>query len=183
MDKLKLKSKKRNESSSQTDNKISRTAIVGSIIGTFIATTPLLWSLHESVPDVQVWNTSLFTYDSQIWESAQYAMWVYTGKLIPLVLLLIWFFTNRNWWYHALLVPIVMYIFQIIVSFMGDIRYMDEIQFVYMLPVMAIVIPSIYLIRAKMFNKINDANKSMQELEEEFMMKPKGLWNTIKQYF
>ena len=66
---------------------------------------------------------------------------------------------------------------------MGDIRYMDEIQFVYMLPVMAIVIPSIYLIRAKMFNKINDANKSMQELEEEFMMKPKGLWNTIKQYF
>jgi hypothetical protein len=52
-----------------------------------------------------------------------------------------------------------------------------------MLPIMAIVIPSIYLIRAKMFNKINDADKSMQELEEEFMMKPKGVWSTIKQYF
>lgn len=48
---------------------------------------------------------------------------------------------------------------------------------------MAIVIPSIYLLRAKMFNKINDANKTMEELEEEFMIKPKGIWGKVKQYF
>ncbi len=39
------------------------------------------------------------------------------------------------------------------------------------------------LIRAKMFNKINDANKTMKELEEEFMIKPKGVMDTLKQYF
>ena len=76
-----------------------------------------------------------------------------------------------------------MYIFQIIVTFRAENNSIDEFQIIYMLPVMAIVIPSIYLIRAKMFNRINDAGKSMQELEEEFMMKPKGLWGTIKQYF
>ena len=183
MDKSKLKSTKRKENSFLTDKKISRSAIVGSIIGTLIASTPVLFSLHESVPDTKVWNTFLFTYDSNLWEDAQYAMWVFTGKFIPLFLLLIWFFTNRNWWYHALLVPIAMYIFQIIVTFRAENNSIDEFQIIYMLPVMAIVIPSIYLIRAKMFNRINDAGKSMQELEKEFMMKPKGLWGTIKQYF
>ena len=112
MDKLKQNSKKEKENSSLTDSRFSRSAIIGSIIGTTIAFTPLLYSIHESVPTDKVWNTSFFTYDSNLWEDAQYAMWVFTGKVIPLFLLLIWFFTNRNWWYHALIVPIVMYIFQ-----------------------------------------------------------------------
>ena len=183
MDKLKLKSKKRNENSFLTRNKISRSAILGTVIGTVIASTPILFALHESVPDQKVWSTFLFTYDSNYWESAQYAMWVFTSKALPLLLLLIWFFTNRNWWYHALLVPIIMYIFQIITTFYADTRFIDQFQIIYMLPIMAVVIPSIYLIRAKMFNQINDAGKSMQELEEEFMIKPKGVWGKVKQYF
>lgn len=182
MDKLRPKSKKRKENLLRTDRKISSSAVVGSIIGTIIASTPILFSLHESVPAEKVWSTFLFTYDSSVWEDAQYAMWVYTGKAIPLLLLLIWFFTNRNWWYHALLVPIAMYIFQIIVTFNAEKNF-DEFQIIYMLPVMAIVVPSIYLIRAKMFNKINDAGKTMEELEEEFRMKPKGVWGMVKQYF
>ena len=52
-----------------------------------------------------------------------------------------------------------------------------------MIPVMAIVIPSIYLIRARIFNKINEASKSLEELEEEFMITPKTFWEKIKQYF
>ncbi|MEH6537824.1 MAG: hypothetical protein V7719_15590 [Psychroserpens sp.] len=167
----------------RTDKKVSRSAIIGSIIGTLIASTPILFSLHESVPAEKVWDTFLFTYDSNVWDDAQYAMWVFTGKFIPLFLLLLWFFTNRNWWYHALLVPIAMYIFQIFVTFFAESQRFDEFQLIYMLPIMAIVIPSIYLIRAKMFNRINDAGKTMQELEDEFMMKPKGVWDKVKQYF
>ncbi len=185
MDKLKLKLKKESESSSKTfkKNKVGSRAVVGSILGTIIASTPLLFSLHEGVPAEKVWNTFLFTYDSLLWEDAQYAMWVLTGKFIPLILLLIWFFTNRNWWYHALLVPIVMYIFQIIGTINGDTTHVDEFQLIYMLPIMAIVVPSIYLIRAKMFNRLNEVDKTTQELEDEFMMKPKGLWGKVKQYF
>ncbi|WP_298899308.1 hypothetical protein [uncultured Psychroserpens sp.] len=181
MDKLKLKSKRKNENSLNT--KISRSAILGSIIGTFIAATPVFFSLHESVPTEKVWDTFLFTYDSNFWEDAQYGMWVLTGKIIPLMLLLIWFFTCRHWWYHAILVPVIMYVFQIMVTYKVEATNIDESQTIYLLPIMAIVIPSIYLIRAKMFNKINDAGKTMQELEEEFMMRPKGLWGKVKQYF
>ncbi|MDP5081728.1 MAG: hypothetical protein NWP87_03660 [Winogradskyella sp.] len=184
MDKLKQKLKKDQENLFQTRNsKLTRSAIVGSIIATVIASTPLLFSLHESVPSDPVWDTFLGTYDSGFWKDAQYAMWVYTGKLLPLILILIWFFTCRHWWYHALLVPIVMYVFQIVTTYRGDVQTIDEGQFVVLLPILVLVVPSIYLIRARMFNKINDADKTLEELEEEFMIKPKGVWGKVKQYF
>jgi hypothetical protein len=184
MDKLKQRLKKERENSFQTRNsKLSRSAVVGSILATIIASSPLLFSLHEGVPDEAVWDTFLGKYESGFWESAQYAMWVYTGKVIPLILLLIWFFTCRHWWYHALLVPIVMYAFQIVTTYNGDVQRIDEGQIVILLPILVFVIPSIYLIRAKMFNKINDADKTLEELEEEFMIKPKSVWGKVKQYF
>ncbi|WP_246288491.1 hypothetical protein [Winogradskyella costae] len=176
--------KKRRENSLSGDsNKLSRSAIKGTIIATIIASTPLLFLVHESVPDEEVWNTFFGTYESGLWESAQYAMWVYTGKLIPLILIIIWFFTCRHWWYHVLLVPIVMYSFQIITSINAELKNTDENQLLFLLPVMVLVVPSIYLIRAKMFNKINTADKTLEELEEEFMIKPKGVWGKLKQYF
>ncbi|WP_286854062.1 hypothetical protein [Xanthomarina sp.] len=67
--------------------------------------------------------------------------------------------------------------------FNEDLSYVDQFQLMHLLPIMAVVIPSIYLIRAKMFDKLNTANKSLEELEQEFMMKPKNMWEKIKQYF
>ena len=185
MDKLKQKLQKERENSFQEDSrKLSRSAIIGTIIATLISSTPLFYSLHESVPaDLKVWDTFIGTYESGAWEDVQYAMWVYTGKLIPLILLIIWFFTCRHWWYHALLVPIIMYTFQIIRTYNGEANRIDEGQFVVLLPILVLVVPSIYLIRAKMFNKINDADKTLEELEEEFMIKPKSVWGKVKQYF
>jgi len=184
MDKAIQKSKKREESSFQgANNKLSRSAIVGTILATIIASTPLLFSLHESVPTKAVWNTFLFTYESGVWEDAQYAMWVYTSKFIPFILLIIWFFTCRHWWYHAILVPIIMFAFQAVNTWNGEAGNIDEGTFVVLLPILVLVVPSIYLIRAKMFNKINDADKTLEELEEEFMIKPKTLLDKVKQYF
>ncbi|WP_243398914.1 hypothetical protein [Hanstruepera neustonica] len=145
--------------------------------------TPYFYYLYEGVPDTQTWNTFLFTYDAGAWEYANYAMWILTGKLIPLLLLFIWFFTCRHWWYHTLLVPIAMYLYQILNFFNDSVNYIDEFQLLHLVPIMAIVVPSIYLLRARMFDKINTANKSMEELEDEFKLKPTTLWGKIKQYF
>jgi len=184
MDKLLQKSKERTSRFQQTDNIKSKKEIyIGTIIGVFIASSPYLFYLYESVPDQEIWNTFLFDYNSRSWGSANLSMWILTGKAIPLIFLIVWFLTNRHWWYHSLLVPIAMYIYQIISLFNDDAEFLDEFELLYMLPVMAIIIPSIYLIRARMFNKINDASKSMKELEEEFMVKPKGFIGHLKQYF
>tara|TARA_R110002073_G_scaffold147575_1_gene300298 strand:- start:50 stop:598 length:549 start_codon:yes stop_codon:yes gene_type:complete len=164
-------------------DKSKKELILGSIIATIIAFTPYLFTLYESVPKTQVWDTFLFTYDAEYYGTAFVLAWTLTGKLVPLLLLFIWVFTCRHWWYHALLVPIALYVYQIMTILNDDLEFTDENQILYLLPVMAIVIPSIYLIRAKMFNKINDANKTLEELEEEFKIGGKGFWGKFSDYF
>ena len=163
--------------------KTKKGLVGGSIIATAIALTPYLFYLHESVPETQVWDTFLFTYNSSYFEDANYAMWILTGKAIPLLLLFIWFFTSRHWWYHVLLVPIAMYCYQIFALFNDDLDYVDEFQLMYLVPIMAIVIPSVYLLRARMFDKINNADKSFEELEEEFKVGGKGFFGKLSDYF
>ncbi|MDB2463104.1 hypothetical protein N9W61_03290 [Algibacter sp.] len=158
------------------------TLIKGSIIATLIAITPYLFSLHDSVPSSQVWDAYFFIYDSKSWGNANLVFWIFTGKFIPLFLLIIWFLTCRHWWFHALLVPIAMYIYQVFDLFFQD-QELDKFQLMYMIPIMALVIPSIYLVRARIFNRINDADKSLEELEDEFKISPKNFWEKIKEYF
>ncbi|WP_435132029.1 hypothetical protein [Formosa sp. A9] len=164
----------------RTDNK---SLILGSFIATFIAATPYLFYLYESVPNQQVWDTFLFRYESTFYGGIDIVAWTLTGKLVPLLLLIIWFFTCRHWWYHVLIVPIAMYCFQIFTVFNDDMQYVDSNQIFYLIPIMAIIIPSIYLIRARIFNEVNTANKSMQELEDEFKLSPKGFFGKLKDYF
>ncbi len=159
-----------------------KSLIIGSIVATILAISPYLFYLYESVPATQVWDTFLFKFDAGLLEDSNYVMWMLTGKVIPLLFLTIWFFTCRHWWYHVILVPMSMYVFQI-TSIFYSTSNIDEFQLMFLVPIMAIVIPTIYLIRAKMFDKINTVSKSMEELEEEFMIKPKNIWEKFKQYF
>lgn len=181
MDKLLIKLTKEK---SRYQVKKGKSIILGSIIATILALSPFLFTIYESVPDTITWNTFLFEYHSPYYESARTMAWTLTTKLVPLIFLTLWFFTNRHWWYHALLVPMTMYVYQMIIILNDDMLFADtDEQKLYLLPVMAIAVPSIYLIRAKMFNQINNADKTLEEIEEEFMIKPKGVWSRIKQYF
>ncbi len=178
---------KQGQSLPNDKKRLNKSLIRGSIIATLIAITPYFYSLYESVPQQRVWNTFLFTYESNLFDDANYFVWLVTGKMVPLYLLFLWFFTCKHWWYHALLVPIAMYILQTIIVFNGDFsgnpENIDEFQLIYLIPIMCIVIPTIYLIRARIFNRINTADKSMQELEDEFKLTPKNFWGKVKDYF
>ncbi len=158
-----------------TDKKTN--LILGSIVATLIAITPYIFYSYESVPDERIWDTFFGTYRSGFYESAAIAIWTMMGKIVPLYLLFIWFFTCRHWWYHVLLIPIAMYAYQLFSIINDDIDLMDEYQIIILIPIMAVIIPSIYLIRAKMFNKLT--SKNMQELEDEFRISKK----TFKDFF
>lgn len=161
----------------------NRKILLGSLVATLIAATPFLFYLYEYVPQTAEWKTIFGTYTSNQYGDANVAMWVLSMKIVPLLLSLIWFFTCRHWWYHVLIVPIAMFSFQVFGAINDDVRFMDELHIIWLLPFMALVIPSIYLIRARMFDKINDYDKTMEELEEEFMIKPKTFWGKLSQYF
>lgn len=184
MDKQLLMSTDEQLKSQEADKiKIKKQVLLGSILATLIAGSPFLFYLYDYVPETADWDMFFFTYHSGFYENARTAMWMLTGKLMSLFFLTIWFFTCRHWWYHALIVPLVMFIYQIIDAILQDTIPLDKFNIAYMLPVMALVVPSIYLIRAKIFNKINDADKTMQELEDEFKIKPTGFWDKVKEYF
>ena len=180
MDKELHKLKNLKSSFRKTDKK---SILMGTLIAIFLATSPYLFYLYEYAPKLPVWETSFFTYHSYGYNDVYIAFWLISGKAIPLIFLIIWFFTCRQWWYHALLVPITMYVYQFVSVLSDDAKFFDQFQLIYLLPIMALTIPSIYLIRARMFNKLNDANKTFEELEEEFMIKPTSLWGKVKQYF
>ncbi len=164
----------------RTDNRKNK-LILGSIVATLIAITPYLFYLYESVPDERIWDTFIGSYRSGYYESAAIAIWTMMGKIIPLYLLFIWFFTCRHWWFHVLIIPIAMYAYQLFSIINDDIDLMDEYQIMVLIPIMAITIPSIYLIRAKMFNRIT--SQSMQELEDEYRLGPRSVWDKVKDYF
>ena len=178
------KQQKSTEEKSKSHQQVNRKIIIsGSIIATFIALTPYLFYIYESVPDQQVWDTFFYKFNSVVYENVQIVVWTITGKLIPLLLLFIWFFTCRHWWYHALLIPIIMYIFQLVNVINEDLKYVDKHQFKYLIFLMAIIIPSIYLVRARIFNRLNTVDKTIQDLEDELTFKPKTFWGKVKQYF
>lgn len=167
-----------------SDKSISRKSIfIGSLVATLVASTPFLFNLHNFVPDTAKWTNWLFTYDSVGYENAQIGIWLILSKLIPIMLLILWFFTCRHWWYHVILIPIITYIIQLFFILDEETNYFDDFQLMYLVPIMSVIIPSIYLIRAQMFNKLNEAGKTMEELEAEFMIKPTTLWGKVKQFF
>ena len=162
----------------QDKDKIKKSLVYGGFIVVFIAITPLLFYSYESFPKTQVWETSFFSWSTGFYDWNSFA-WYLTGKFIPLYLLLIWFFTCKHWWHWILLIPIAMYAFQLW-GVINQSRKADEVELVYLIPLMMVLVPTVYLIRAKLFNKVR--GDDLKEFEEDLMAK-KTIWRQFKDLF
>ena len=150
----------------------------GSLVVIVIAITPLLFYSYKSFPDVKIWETSFFTAETAFRSWFDYT-WYLANKIIPLLLLFIWFFTCKHWWHWILLIPIGMYSFQIW-GLIQENEGVDEIELFYVFPIMMIVVPSVYLIRAKLFNTLRGTD--LKAFEEELGNK-KTLLQQLKDLF
>ncbi|MCX2680796.1 hypothetical protein OOZ15_12655 [Galbibacter sp. EGI 63066] len=161
----------------QEKKKKARLLVLGSIVAFIIAISPYIFYLYESFPQEQTWETWLFTFRSTYYPTLYMAAWNFMNKFVPLLLLIIWFFTCKHWWYHVILIPISMFIFQLFSSLNDDAQFVDEFEIYYIIPVMMIVIPIVYLIRLKLFDKLVhgiDLDKIDKELKE-YEEKEKGI--------
>ena len=138
---------------------------VGTLIALCIVLSPILFYAYQGFPDVKSWESFLFgTIDSKYYESINTLAWVVFGKVVPFILLLIWFFTCKHWWYHSIIVPISMYVFQIITSLNQDLSFNDTNELLYTIPIIAIVAAITYTIRTKIFDRLYGVNLD-QELK------------------
>ncbi len=152
--------------------------VIGTIVVFLIAITPFLFYLYESFPDTPIWETSFFTINTSFPNWYAFA-WYFTGKAIPLYLLLLWFFTCRHWWHWIILVPISMYTFQLW-GVINESNSLDELELYYVLPLMMVLIPFVYVIRAKLFAKIHDDD--LKSFEEE-LGQNRTTWQQVRDLF
>jgi len=162
--------KSRNKLSTKDSTLSLRT---GSIILLIIIVSPYLLYIYQYLPDSTTWKTPLFTIKSGLFYSVFAYGHAIFSKIVPLILLFIWFIDSKSWWYHAIAVPISTYIFQTISILNDSVQYYDEIEFAYSIPISAIVLTILYLVRSKMgiFVSALHIQEEIKRKEEEFERK------------
>ncbi len=136
--------------------KIHRKLIIEGALVVIIALTPLFFYLYKYFPVNTPTITFLgITISSNGFADANTALYYYGTKFVPLLLLLVWFMTNKNWWYHVILIPIAMYSFQIynMLQPATSKGKVDENEILYVVGITMVIAPVVYLIRLKLVDK------------------------------
>ncbi|MFK5958705.1 MAG: hypothetical protein QM495_07520 [Lutibacter sp.] len=147
-------------------NNKGKSLLVGSLIILLIISTPYFLYLYKSIdPDAQNIKTLFGTLKAGYYPSVQTYIYSFFAKFVPLILLVIWFLTNKHWWVHALSIPIMVYLFQLISIVNDSEDYFDEIEFIYAVPITVAVVVILYFLRSKLSIYILavDLKKEMDE--------------------
>lgn len=129
--------------------------LIESLLLLLIIGSPFIFKAHEyfpTDPDATVSFLGIEITKNGFADVSVY-IWFLLGKLIPLYLLTIWFFTCKHWWYHIILIPLCMYAFQIFEVIYSQDDFVDTENILWLLPICMVVIPFVYFIRLKLFDK------------------------------
>jgi uncharacterized membrane protein len=156
-----------------------KSLFIGGVIVLIIAVAPFVFYSYKSFPKSQIWETSLFSISTDFPNWFNYA-WYLVGKIVPLYLLLLWFFTCRHWWHWIILVPIAMYSFQLWGLIRESNNQYDVLEIYYLIPLMMFLVPAVYLVRAKLFAKVR--GDDLSSFEEELGAR-RSTWQQLKDLF
>ena len=159
------------------NRKIRKKLILEGLLAFLIAITPLLFYFYKYIPASadSEWSFFGITFTNNGYKDIPTAFYYYVGKLIPLILLIIWFITCKRWWYHAILVPIAMYAFQFYSVFSEDVKKIDENEILYLVAVCMVIIPVIYFIRIKLVDRyVHGIDIEAMEAELEILREKHG---------
>ncbi|WP_437368510.1 hypothetical protein [Maribacter litoralis] len=142
----------------------------------FIAISPFLYKVYDYLPYNQNGDALIlgFTLGNNGFPDTLTYLWYLTSKIVPLYLMIFWFLTSRDWWYHIILIPIAMYAFQMFEVFYDSDNMIDTDNIWWLIPICMITIPFVYFIRIKLYDKHVhgiDLEAMEAELEE---LKAKG---------
>nr|WP_299341786.1 hypothetical protein [Allomuricauda sp.] len=153
--------------------RVKRKLIIEGLLTVFIAVTPILHYWWKYLPETAQISFLGVEFTSNGFENVGHAFYYYLLKLVPLLLLIIWFVTCKHWWYHAILIPIAMYSFQFYSVLAYDSDAIDENEILYVIAVTMVVVPIVYFIRVKLVDKhvhgidLDAMNTELQILKEK----------------
>ncbi len=150
-------------------NKIKNMIIFESIIVFFLAITPFIYKIYDYLPknDSEATISILgIVIGNNGFADVSTHVWYLTTKILPLVLLIFWFFTSKNWWYHIILIPIAMYAFQVFEVLYSEDDFVDTENIWWLIPICIVIIPFVYFIRVKLYDKyVNGIDLEAMEAE------------------
>ena len=136
-------------------NRIRKKLILEGIFAVLISLTPIFFYYYKFLDTGADSSISILgiTITKNGFKNVSIAIYFYFSKIVPLILLIIWFITCKHWWFHAILIPIAMYSFQFVAVLYNDTSKIDENELIYLLGVCMVVIPIVYFIRLKLVDK------------------------------
>lgn len=154
--------------SNRSKKRAKKKIVIESIIVFFIAISPFLFKFYDYLPDnpEATINVLGIEFDNGGFYSVSVYFWFLMSKAIPLYLLIFWFFTAKNWWYHIIIIPIAMYAFQMFEVLFDSDDNIDTENIWWLLPICMIVIPFVYLMRIKLYDRyVHGIDLEAMELE------------------
>jgi hypothetical protein len=143
-----------------------KSLFVGSIIALLILVSPYFLYINKSIPQkIESYNTIFGIINSGYFTDLYTYVYWFFSKFVPLFLFLIWFLTCKHWWVHVILIPITVYLFQLIQVINDSVQYVDDVEFIYTVPIAAIIMGLLYFLRSKMSIYIQavDLKKEMDD--------------------
>ena len=139
----------------RNSKKARKRFFIESILIFFIIATPFIHKIHDYLPrdPEATFNFFGMIIDKNGFANLRTYSWFLLNKFIPFYLLLIWFFTNKHWWYHIILIPLCMYAFQIFEVLYSEDDLVDTENIFWLLPICMVVIPFVYFVRVKLYDK------------------------------
>ncbi|WP_370003801.1 hypothetical protein [Winogradskyella sp.] len=71
------------------------------------------------------------TIDSSFYSDFQTYAWVVLQKILLILTLAMWYLTAKNWWIKILLVPLLVFVYQLIMSINLSLRFFDEQEIIF----------------------------------------------------
>jgi hypothetical protein len=135
--------------------KAKKKIFLESLLVFFIAISPFLYKVYEYLPYDANGDVSLMglTLGNNGFPDTLTYLWFLTSKIVPIYLLIFWFLTSRDWWYHIIIIPIAMYAFQLFEVFFDSDDVIDTENIWWIIPICMITIPFVYFIRIKLYDK------------------------------
>ncbi|MBC9797268.1 hypothetical protein IBL28_14935 [Sinomicrobium sp. FJxs] len=119
-----------------------------------ISVSPCIFYFYEAFPNSTVWKTSFFTVKVSNYSSLHSAAWYFVNKFVPFYLFLLWFLTCRHWWRYIILIPVTLYIFQLITILNTSVEFVDEMEIYWLIPVILVTAAVVHTLRLKLFYRV-----------------------------
>ncbi len=89
-----------------------------------------------------------------LYQSKTTLFFALTARITPLLYLSVWLITCRYWWYHALSIPVCVYLLQIIIALQVNSNEIDKNDYIRIFPLAFLVIVVLYFTRQKILTRI-----------------------------